>query len=104
MRKFILVVLAFSFLSGGTARAARDLVVADFDSGQPPNNIGGDYGTWNHDPNDDTQGCYYFAEPDDYKNSAKGYWPAFNKVPGRRNSGKLRKLGSLSSSIGGLQD
>jgi len=33
------------------------LSIADFDSGTKPNDIGGDYGAWDKDPNDDTQGC-----------------------------------------------
>ena len=33
------------------------LVVADFNSGSKPNNVGGDFGSWNKDPNDPTQGC-----------------------------------------------
>lgn len=33
------------------------LNIADFDSGTKPNDLGGDYGAWDKDPNDDTQGC-----------------------------------------------
>ncbi len=33
------------------------LVVADFDTGSKPNNIGGDFGSWGKDPNDPSQGC-----------------------------------------------
>jgi len=33
------------------------LLVADFDSGKKPNNLGGDFGSWNRDPKDFTQGC-----------------------------------------------
>jgi hypothetical protein len=33
------------------------LVVADFDSGTKPNNIGGDFGAWDKDPMDFTQTC-----------------------------------------------
>lgn len=33
------------------------LVVADFDTGSKPNNIGGDFGSWSKDPNDPSQGC-----------------------------------------------
>jgi hypothetical protein len=35
----------------------KELMVADFNSGTQPNNIGGVYGTWDYDPNDDTQTC-----------------------------------------------
>jgi hypothetical protein len=37
--------------------ATNELVVADFDSGEKPNNIGGDFGAWNKDPTDFSQGC-----------------------------------------------
>ncbi|MDD4879251.1 MAG: hypothetical protein PHR22_02205, partial [Candidatus Omnitrophica bacterium] len=36
---------------------AETLVTADFDSGDKPNNIGGDFGAWNKDEADMTQGC-----------------------------------------------
>jgi len=37
--------------------AGSELLVADFDSGEKPNNIGGDFGSWNKDPTDFSQGC-----------------------------------------------
>ncbi|MDP3790976.1 MAG: carbohydrate binding domain-containing protein [Candidatus Omnitrophota bacterium] len=33
------------------------LVLADFDSGEKPNNVGGNFGAWNKDPSDPTQWC-----------------------------------------------
>lgn len=36
---------------------AAQLMVADFNSGTKPNNIGGDFGCWIKDPNDPMQGC-----------------------------------------------
>ena len=36
---------------------AAAVMVADFDSGRKPNNIGGDFGCWIKDPNDPMQGC-----------------------------------------------
>lgn len=33
------------------------LVVADFDSGKKPNNAGGNFGAWDKDPRDISQGC-----------------------------------------------
>lgn len=42
---------------GASSKTAGDvLMIADFDSGKGPNNLGGNYGTWDKDPNDDTQG------------------------------------------------
>ena len=37
--------------------ATTELMVADFNSGTKPNNIGGDFGAWIKDPNDPMQGC-----------------------------------------------
>jgi hypothetical protein len=37
--------------------AASELMVADFNSGGKPNNIGGDFGAWIRDPDDPMQGC-----------------------------------------------
>jgi hypothetical protein len=38
-------------------RTATDLMVADFNSGAKPNNLGGDFGAWIKDPSDPMQGC-----------------------------------------------
>ena len=40
-----------------TATASAELMVADFDSGRKPNNIGGDFGAWIKDPGDPMQGA-----------------------------------------------
>ncbi|MFA6321475.1 MAG: carbohydrate binding domain-containing protein [Candidatus Omnitrophota bacterium] len=37
--------------------SGSELLVADFDSGEKPNNIGGDFGAWSKDPTDFSQGC-----------------------------------------------
>jgi hypothetical protein len=39
------------------ARSAGELMIADFNSGTKPNNIGGDFGCWIKDPADPLQGC-----------------------------------------------
>lgn len=39
------------------ASAAGELMVSDFDAGEKPNNIGGDFGAWSKDPTDFSQGC-----------------------------------------------
>jgi len=52
--------------------AASQLMVADFDSGTKPNNIGGDFGCWIKDPADPMQGCIeQFDARDRY--GGKGY-------------------------------
>lgn len=35
----------------------NEFMIADFDTGEKPNNIGGDFGAWNKDPMDYSQGC-----------------------------------------------
>jgi len=50
----IAVVCALSF--AGSLCAAQ-LVVDDFSSGSKPNKMGGDFGSWNKDPDDQTQSC-----------------------------------------------
>lgn len=39
------------------SKFAEELVVADFNSGEKPSNIGGNFGAWNKDPSDMTQWC-----------------------------------------------
>lgn len=49
--------------SGGQT-LGKLFMIADFESGATPNNIGGGFGVWNKDPNDQTQGCkMYFIAP-----------------------------------------
>jgi hypothetical protein len=38
-------------------KPAEVLMLADFDSGEKPNNVGGNFGSWNKDPSDPTQWC-----------------------------------------------
>jgi len=42
---------------------AEELMVADFDSGAKPNNIGGNFGAWDKDPADFSQGCTDIFDP-----------------------------------------
>jgi len=54
----VMVVAMVCFAAAPVILAAtNELVVADFDSGEKPNNIGGDFGAWNKDPTDFSQGC-----------------------------------------------
>lgn len=52
-----LAILLVLFLHNMTAKAAQELIVADFDSGEKPNNVGGNFGAWDKDPRDSSQGC-----------------------------------------------
>lgn len=51
----------------------EELVIADFDTGDKPNNIGGDFGSWDKDPNDETQFCQMAFEADDALGDPAGY-------------------------------
>lgn len=53
--------------------AGEETVVADFDTGDKPNNLGGDFGGWDKDPNDETQGTQMAFEPDDALGDPSGY-------------------------------
>jgi hypothetical protein len=44
-------------------KSASELIVADFDSGAKPNNVGGDFGAWIKDPDDPMQGCVESFDP-----------------------------------------
>ncbi len=58
MRKLLIAVASLGMVIAvaGYVQAAP-LVVDDFDSGSKPNKLGGDFGSWDKDPNDQTQGC-----------------------------------------------
>ena len=51
----------------------KGLVIADFDSGDKPNNIGGDFGSWDKDPADETQFSQMAFEGDDALGNPSGY-------------------------------
>lgn len=70
----ILAVVTMTLGAGAQeALAKSELVVADFDTGDKPNNIGGDFGGWDKDPNDETQGTQMSFEPDDALGDPAGY-------------------------------
>jgi hypothetical protein len=52
---------------------ANELIIADFDTGDKPNNIGGDFGGWDKDPNDESQGTQMSFDTDDSQGDAAGY-------------------------------
>ncbi|HRK62427.1 MAG TPA: carbohydrate binding domain-containing protein [Candidatus Omnitrophota bacterium] len=52
---------------------SNQLVIADFDTGDKPNNLGGDFGAWNKDPDDTTQGSTISFEIDDALGDSSGY-------------------------------
>jgi len=57
-----------------SAQGGEELVILDFDTGDKPNNLGGDFGAWDKDPNDDTQWCEIsFEYGDDALGEPDGY-------------------------------
>lgn len=69
----VAVMFSLSVVVPSSALAAKELVISDFDTGDKPNNIGGDFGGWDKDPNDDTQGTQMSFEPDDALGDPAGY-------------------------------
>ena len=39
------------------SKYSEEIIAANFDSGEKPNNLGGNFGAWNKDPSDPTQWC-----------------------------------------------
>lgn len=70
---FLLVLAVFLAVGFLGAEEPAELVVATFDSGDPPNEVGGNYGAWNYNEKDPSQHCYAAPEPDDPVNPEKGY-------------------------------
>ena len=67
------MVVGFGVATYAAAPAANELVIADFDTGDKPNNIGGDFGGWDKDPNDESQGTQMSFDTDDSQGDAAGY-------------------------------
>jgi hypothetical protein len=65
VKRSVVVAIVMAFLvtfAAAVSFAAQksqsgELLVADFNSGEKPSNIGGDFGAWNKDPADFSQGC-----------------------------------------------
>ncbi|MEA3346617.1 MAG: carbohydrate binding domain-containing protein [Candidatus Auribacterota bacterium] len=57
MKVLILVLAVVLFACLPVGMVSAEVVLADFNSGEKPNNIGGDFGTWDKDPSDNTQFC-----------------------------------------------
>src|SRR3989338_938961 len=51
----------------------NELVIGDFNTGDKPNNIGGDFGSWDKDPNDETQSSQISFEAEDALGDKAGY-------------------------------
>lgn len=107
VKRSIVVAVVAAFLSffavpvSFAAQKAAELLIADFDSGEKPNNIGGDFGAWNKDPADFSQGCTEsfdsanrygdtgFGMKIDYSVESKnpaynGFWMTLNNLNGSK--------------------
>ena len=57
IRMWSLAVMSAAVLGVGGVAAAATLLIDDFNRGEKPNALGGDYGAWNKDESDPTQRC-----------------------------------------------
>jgi hypothetical protein len=55
--------LGLALCSGLSLAQEDSLLVADFNAGTKPNNLGGDFGAWDKDPTDFSQGCTESFDP-----------------------------------------
>ena len=69
----ILAVMTLTILNSKAMASGNELVIADFNAGEKPNNIGGDFGAWDKDPEDDTQGTKLTFVSDDALGDPSGY-------------------------------
>lgn len=70
---FLVVVMVVAMSQAVSAEDGSELVVSDFNTGDKPNNIGGDFGAWDKDPNDETQSSQMSFESDDALGDKLGY-------------------------------
>ena len=65
--RFGMVVVGGLLVAATSAASAATLLVDDFNRGEKPNALGGDYGAWNKDESDPTQKCTNsFDKPNAY--------------------------------------
>ena len=113
--KYAVIVLTLALCLAPAAKyavAADELVVADFNTGDKPNNLGGDFGTWDKDPNDETQGCKMSFEQDNALGNPDGYSirlnydvdspnPAYNGFWMKLNNLDVAQYNTLNFSVKG---
>lgn len=96
MKKYIMITAVATALAAGAAEA---VLVADFDKGSKPNNVGGDFGAWDKDPADSSQ---YAREGFDKANTrdGQGYCMRVSydvDSPNAAYNGFWMKLGNLDA-------
>lgn len=99
-KRFWLVLFLVSHGLAAHAGTGDRWVVADFNSGDKPNNLGLEWGAWNVDPKDDQQGCFEAVEPDDYQDPKSGYCVRIDfdvQSPKPAFNGFWMKLGDLDA-------
>ena len=69
----VVLALAGSPLLYAAAAPGGEILVANFNTGEKPNDLGGDFGTWDKDPDDETQGCQMSFVSDDALGDKMGY-------------------------------
>ncbi|HOW59105.1 MAG TPA: carbohydrate binding domain-containing protein [Candidatus Omnitrophota bacterium] len=67
------ILTAIAIPSSPAMAGGKELVIADFDAGDKPNNIGGDFGAWDKDPGDGTQGTKMSFASDDALGNPLGH-------------------------------
>ncbi len=67
------MIMTFVAFKSQAMAATNELVIADFNTGEKPNNLGGDFGAWNKDPDDTTQKTEMKFESDDALGDTAGY-------------------------------
>lgn len=108
----VFVMAMFSMVIPVVNAAQSELVIADFDTGDKPNNIGGDFVAWDKDPYDDSQGTQLAFEPDDALGDPAGYSvrldydvespnPAYNGFWMKLNGEDASKYNTLSFFVKG---
>lgn len=70
---FAVLILGVSVLSPVVNAADSEFVVADFNLGDKPNNVGGDFGAWDKDPSDESQSAEFSFDADDALGAFLGY-------------------------------
>ena len=76
-KRWLMLTVVFVLVASGSLHAegpsSATLMLADLDAGDKPNNIGGDFGAWDRDPDDETQSCEMSFEAEDALGDPLGY-------------------------------
>ncbi len=73
MGTLVFAAVPLTLFGADKANPQKELVIADLNSGGNPNNLGGDFGTWNKEPIDTDAGSEMSFVKDDAKGNPSGY-------------------------------